>query len=58
MPSGSRAWEQRLQSPTATCAQFEEFEAEAKDMTADSAVVEIEAMGGSAIGIGGRGNLS
>jgi 3-oxoacyl-[acyl-carrier protein] reductase len=30
---------------------FEEFEAEAKDMTADNTVVEIEAMGGSAIGI-------
>jgi 3-oxoacyl-[acyl-carrier protein] reductase len=30
---------------------FEEFEAEAKDMTADSTVAEIEAMGGSAIGI-------
>lgn len=30
---------------------FEEFEAEAQDMTADSTVAEIEAMGGSAIGI-------
>lgn len=30
---------------------FEEFEAEAKDMTADSTVAEIEAAGGSAIGI-------
>jgi 3-oxoacyl-[acyl-carrier protein] reductase len=30
---------------------YEEFEAEAKDMTADSSVAEIEAMGGTAIGI-------
>jgi 3-oxoacyl-[acyl-carrier protein] reductase len=30
---------------------YEEFEAEAKDMTGDSTVVEIEAMGGNAIGI-------
>ena len=37
---------------------YEEFEAEARDMTGDSTVAEIEAMGGSAIGIGGRGNLS
>ena len=30
---------------------YEEFEAEAKDMTADSTVAEIEASGGAAIGI-------
>jgi 3-oxoacyl-[acyl-carrier protein] reductase len=30
---------------------YEEFEAEAKDMTGDSTVAEIEAMGGAAIGI-------
>jgi 3-oxoacyl-[acyl-carrier protein] reductase len=30
---------------------FEEFEAEAKDMTAESTVVEIEASGGNALGI-------
>ncbi len=30
---------------------YEEFDAEAKDMTADSTVAEIEAMGGTAIGI-------
>jgi 3-oxoacyl-[acyl-carrier protein] reductase len=30
---------------------YEEFEIEAKDMTADSAVAEIEASGGAAIGI-------
>src|ERR1700675_4593865 len=30
---------------------YEEFEAEARDMTADSTVAEIEAMGGTAIGI-------
>jgi 3-oxoacyl-[acyl-carrier protein] reductase len=30
---------------------YEEFEAEAKDMTADSTVAEIEAAGGAAIGI-------
>ena len=30
---------------------YQEFEAESKDMTADSTVAEIEAMGGSAIGI-------
>ncbi|TMJ66565.1 MAG: SDR family NAD(P)-dependent oxidoreductase, partial [Alphaproteobacteria bacterium] len=30
---------------------YEEFEAEAKDMTADSTVAEIEAMGGTALGI-------
>src|SRR5258706_13762916 len=30
---------------------FEEFEAEAKDMTADSTVAEIEASGGTAFGI-------
>src|SRR5437868_2200525 len=30
---------------------YEEFEAEAKDMTADSTVAEIEAAGGTAIGI-------
>src|ERR1700730_13064704 len=30
---------------------YEEFEAEAKDMTGDSTVAEIEAMGGSALGI-------
>ena len=42
---------------------YEEFEAEAKDMTADSTVAEIEAAGGIALGIevdvrdhGGRGN--
>jgi hypothetical protein len=29
----------------------DKFKAEAKDMTADSTVAEIEAMGGSAIGI-------
>jgi 3-oxoacyl-[acyl-carrier protein] reductase len=42
---------------------YEEFEAEAKNMTADSTVAEIEAAGGIALGIevdvrdhGGRGN--
>src|SRR5205085_5509315 len=30
---------------------YEEFEAEAKNMTADSTVAEIEAMGGAAMGI-------
>src|ERR1700746_2920716 len=30
---------------------YEEFEAEAKDMTADSTVAEIEALGGTAMGI-------
>ena len=30
---------------------YEEFEAEAKDMTADSTVAEIEAAGGTALGI-------
>src|SRR5512142_3025252 len=30
---------------------YQEFEAEAKDMTADSTVAELEAMGGAAIGI-------
>src|ERR1700745_280348 len=30
---------------------YEEFEAEAKDMTADSTVAEIEASGGTALGI-------
>jgi 3-oxoacyl-[acyl-carrier protein] reductase len=30
---------------------YEEFEAEAQDMTADSTVAEIEAMGGTALGI-------
>src|SRR6202049_3901236 len=30
---------------------YEEFEAEAKDMTSDSTVAEIEAMGGSALGL-------
>jgi 3-oxoacyl-[acyl-carrier protein] reductase len=30
---------------------YEEFEAEAKDMTADSTVAEIEALGGTAVGI-------
>ena len=30
---------------------YEEFEAEAKDMTADSTVAEIEAAGGAALGI-------
>src|SRR5215471_17646309 len=30
---------------------FEEFEAEAKDMTAESTVAEIEASGGTALGI-------
>jgi NAD(P)-dependent dehydrogenase (short-subunit alcohol dehydrogenase family) len=30
---------------------YEEFEAEAKDMTGDSTVAEIEASGGSALGI-------
>src|SRR5436305_15254218 len=30
---------------------YEEFEAEAKDMTADNTVAEIEAMGGTAMGI-------
>ena len=30
---------------------YEEFEAEAKDMTADSTVAEIEAAGGAAMGI-------
>ena len=33
---------------------YEEFEAEAKDMTADSTVAEIEASGGTASGIRGR----
>src|SRR6201997_158040 len=30
---------------------YEEFEAEAKDMTADSTIAEIEAIGGTALGI-------
>src|SRR5271170_7556499 len=30
---------------------YEEFEAEAKDMTGDSTIAEIEAMGGTALGI-------
>jgi 3-oxoacyl-[acyl-carrier protein] reductase len=31
---------------------YEEFEAEARDMTGDSTVAEIEAVGGTALGIG------
>jgi hypothetical protein len=33
---------------------YEEFEAEKSDMTAETTVAEIEAMGGAAIGIEGR----
>src|SRR6266513_4359948 len=53
-----RAYARRLASLGANIAvadlnlrSYEEFEAEAKDMTADSTVAEIEAAGGSALGI-------
>src|SRR5207248_227710 len=53
-----RAYARRLASLGAKIAvadlnlrSYEEFEAEAKDMTADSTVAEIEAAGGAALGI-------
>ena len=51
MRGGSPGWARRSRSTDLNLKSFEEFEAEAKAMTADSTVAEIEAGGGSAIGI-------
>ena len=48
--SGSPAWVQ-VAVADLNLRSYEEFEAEAKDMTGDSTVAEIEAMGGTALGI-------
>jgi hypothetical protein len=51
MRSASPGWEPALLVGDLNLRSYEEFEAEARRITADSTVAEIEAMGGSAIGI-------
>ena len=47
----SPGWSAKLAVADLNLHSYEEFEAEAKDMTADSTVAEIEAAGGVALGI-------
>ena len=51
MRGGSPGWARRSRSTDLNLKSYEEFEAEAKAMTADSTVDEIKAGGGEAIGI-------
>ena len=50
MRAGLRAWARRSRSTDLDLKSYAEFEAEAKAMTADSTVDEINAGGGEAIG--------
>ena len=49
--SGSPGWGAKVAVADLNLRSYEGFEAEAKDMTADTTVAEIEASGGTALGI-------